>query len=132
MNESNVRHIFPNFVSGGTTVCPKGHTIPEKAVSCLECAIEQNEKAVAEQQVEYLRKARDREWNYTLRVAKGTERHAMLYSTHSRTFCGRLLKGRPQVQHEPYSDQVLATLCPACRAAIARALQIMDRPQEVP
>ena len=128
MSEIDVRHIFPNFVSGGRSGrCPKGHAIPDKAVTCPDCAAEKGEEALQELQVEFLRKAQNGDWNYTLRVAKGPERHAVLYSTHSRTFCGRVLKVRPQIKYETYDERTLASLCPACRVAIVSALQILDR-----
>jgi len=126
MSESDVRHLFPNFVSGGrSTRCPKGHLIPDNAVACLECYMEKREKGIQEQQAEFLRKARNGEWQYTLRVSKGTESHALLYPNHRRTFCGQELKG-PKIEHAPYTTETLSKLCPACRAAIAGALQIMD------
>jgi hypothetical protein len=127
MNESEVRHLFPNFVSGGrSTRCPKGHAVPDRAITCPECYAELREKAIQEQQPEYLRKAERGEWNYWLRIAKGPERHALLYPKHTRTFCGHQLKTTPQIDHLPYTTETLSKICPACRAAIASALQILD------
>jgi hypothetical protein len=127
MGIDNIRHLFPNFVSGGrSTVCPKGHAIPDKAVTCPECAAENAEKGLQEQQVEFLRKAKNGDWQYTLRVSKTPERHAILYRTHTRTFCGQELRTRPHIDYAPYTTDTLSKLCPACRAAIASALQILD------
>lgn len=123
---SDISHLFPNFVSGGrSTRCPKGHAIPDHAVSCPECLLEPAEKALQKLQVEFLLKARQGEWNYTLRVAKGPQRHALLYPKGARTFCGREVKTK-EIEHLPYANDTLAKLCPACRAAITSTLDILD------
>jgi hypothetical protein len=126
MSEGDISHTYPNFISGGkVTRCPKGHFLPDNVVTCPVCAAEQGEKALQDLQTEFLRKAQHGDWNYTLRVSKTAERHALLYPNHKRTFCGQELK-KPKIEYAPYTTDTLAKLCPACRAAIAGALQIMD------
>lgn len=124
MSESDFRDQFPNFAAGGRSArCPKGHAIPDKAVTCPECAAELAEPALRDLQRQFLRKARDHDWNYLLRVARAPQRHAILYSTHTRTFCGLDLKTRPRIEYVPYTADTLSKLCPLCRTAIASALE---------
>jgi hypothetical protein len=103
--------------------CPKGHFIPDSALTCPRCATERGEAGMRALQLEFLRKAVSGDFSYTLRIARGNERHVLLYTSYSRAFCGKELGVRVQIAYEPYSDQTLAKICVGCRIAIASAVQ---------
>ena len=103
--------------------CLKGHHIPENALTCPTCARERGEAAFRDLQVEFLRKAASGEFSYALRVAKGVDRHVLMYSSYTRAFCGQELTGKPQIQYAPYNADTLVGICAACRTEIARVLE---------
>jgi hypothetical protein len=103
--------------------CPKGHSIPDNALACPDCAMARGDEALYNLQLEFLRKAASGEVNYTLRVAKGADRHVLMYTSYTRTFCGRELKGKPRIGYEPYSADALSHVCTGCRIALTSALK---------
>jgi hypothetical protein len=105
--------------------CSKGHTMPENVLVCPICAATRGEDAFRKLQLEFLRKAVNRDFSYSLRIAKGTEKHVLMYSSYSRTFCGTELEMRPQIQYEAYDEDTLAKLCAGCRSAIASMVEEM-------
>jgi hypothetical protein len=105
--------------------CPKGHAIPEKALACPACAAERGEKAFHDLQIEFLRKAMKGVYSYSLRVVKGNDRHVLMYSSYSRTFCGKELESRPHIHYEAYDEDTLAKLCAGCRSVIASMVEEM-------
>ena len=103
--------------------CAKGHFIPDKALTCPDCATERAKPGMQAFQAAFLRKAADGVPNYTLRVARGSERHVLMYMSYTQTFCGRELKSKPQIAYEPLDADVLSRVCAGCRIEIKRALQ---------
>jgi hypothetical protein len=103
--------------------CAQGHFIPEDKLTCPECATARGEEAFHSLQLEFLRKAADGEHNYTLRVAKGPDRHVLMYTSWVRTFCGQELKTKPQIAYEALDANALSRVCAGCRIEITRALQ---------
>jgi hypothetical protein len=103
--------------------CSKGHYVSNNALFCATCAMERSESALQELQTEFLRKAANGEPSYTLRVAKGSERHVVMYSSQTRTFCGQELATKPQIRYEAYNDKTLATICAGCRSTIASVME---------
>jgi len=103
--------------------CAKGHFIPNANLACPQCATERGEEAFRELQVEFLRKAANGEPNYTLRVARGGERHVLMYTSFTKAFCGKDLKAKPQIAYEPLGPDTLSKVCAGCRVEIKRALQ---------
>jgi hypothetical protein len=97
--------------------------MPEKAIACPTCIGEQNDRAMRDLQVEFLRKVARAEFSYSLRVAKGGDRHVLMYSSYTRTFCGRDLPTKPHINYEPYDDVTLAKVCAGCRSAIRSLLE---------
>jgi hypothetical protein len=103
--------------------CPKGHFIPDNALACPTCAAERGEESFRRLQLEFLRKAVRGDFNYTLRIAKGSGQHVLMYSSYTRTFCGQELSVRLQIAYEPYSVDTLAKICSGCRIAITSAVK---------
>ena len=99
-------------------ICPNGHIMPDSKLACPTCTAQMAEKALQTMQVEYLHKAAKGDFGYTLRIAKGSDRHVLLYATSDRTFCGQTLAIHPHIYYEPYSDDTLAKVCAGCRIAI--------------
>ena len=104
--------------------CDRGHFIPNANLTCPECAAARSERALREMQVEFLRKAVSGSIGYTLRVARGGDRHVLMYSSYTKTFCGHELKSKPQITYEPYSIDALSRVCSGCRVEIKRALEV--------
>lgn len=103
--------------------CKNGHFMDDKLLVCRRCAEEQSEPAMHELQREFLRKVADGEYHYGLRVAKGPQRHVIMYSSHTRTFCGTELKTPQTIHYEEYNGETLAGVCPGCRRAILSVIE---------
>jgi hypothetical protein len=103
--------------------CPKKHFIPDGALACPVCVAQRFEVGQRQMQVEYLRRAVNREYSYLLRVTKGSGNHALMYPATIRTFCGTDLAARPRIDYVSYDPEALAKLCPFCREEIAHLLE---------
>jgi hypothetical protein len=103
-------------------LCAKGHSIPDNVLACPVCAAKRGEQAFHDLQVEFLRKVVRGEYSYALRIAKVREHHVMMYSSQTRTFCGRHLE-TPQIRYEPYADDMFHSLCPDCRNVITSLIE---------
>ena len=103
--------------------CPQGHWIPATKLTCPDCAIKRIAMGMRDLQLEFLHKAMDGGYSYPLRVAKGNERHVLMYTSFVHTFCGRELKTKPQIKYESFSDDTLSKICAGCRVEIRRLLQ---------
>jgi hypothetical protein len=97
--------------------------IPDKVLVCPTCWAQQGEMAFQGLQREFLRKAARHEFGYSVRIAKGNEKHVLMYSSFTRTFCGKDLQVKPQIHYEAYDDDTLAKVCAGCRIAIAGLMQ---------
>jgi hypothetical protein len=106
--------------------CVKGHRVPDENLTCPECASARREQGLHEIQAEFLRKVVGGAFGYTLRVAKLPEKHVLMYTSYTRTFCGRELKAKPQISYQPYDAEALARVCAGCRIEIQRALQEVE------
>jgi hypothetical protein len=102
--------------------CKNGHLVPDKALACPTCANERGEKALQGLQPEFLKRAAKGQFSYSLRMAKGTEHHVLLYTSFTRTFCGQELKARATVVYTPYTEDGLAKVCTGCRIGIKSAM----------
>jgi hypothetical protein len=107
-------------------LCAKGHLMADSAIACPACAAVRAEAALRELQVEFLRKTLNGEFSYALRIAKGIDRHVLMYSSHTRTFCGRDLEHRPKIDYQPYSAEAFGKICAGCRIEIARLVAEED------
>ena len=103
--------------------CSKGHFIPNNVLTCPTCTTEASDEALRGMQVEFLRKAKGGDVNYTLRVARGGDRHVLMYSSFTRTFCGKELKSKPRIGYELFTSEALSNICSGCRVEIKRALE---------
>lgn len=104
-------------------ICRNGHTVPDNVLICPACLAGRSDHALRELQIEFLRKVARGEFSYALRVAKGKERHVMMYGSWTRAFCGKELQAKPPITYEPYTDQTLEKVCAGCRIAIASVMQ---------
>jgi hypothetical protein len=104
-------------------ICPKGHYVTENALACSQCATQRAEAAFRSLQAEFLRKAARGEFSYCLRVAKGRDRHVLMFSSYTRTFCGKELNAKPQIRYESYDDATVVNICASCRSAIASLMR---------
>ena len=103
-------------------ICLRGHLMLDTALVCAVCMADQDRQAMRELQLEFLRKTVNGEWNYGLRVARMPERHAIMYSSQVRTFCGQELKTKPRIEYRAYNQETLDKLCAGCRSAVEDAV----------
>jgi hypothetical protein len=108
--------------------CAKeGHFIPDKALSCPDCAKERDQQALQDAQLEFLRRTVRGDFNYTLRVIKDRDRHVLMYTSYKRTFCGQHLESKPPyIEYEPYNADTLSKVCAGCRVAIASMVREIE------
>jgi hypothetical protein len=108
-------------------ICVKGHTVPDSHMVCPACTAQAGAEGFRSLQAEFLRKAAKGEWPYSLRVAyrvaKNDVRHVLMYSSVTRTFCGKELEQRPHIKYERYCDETLAKVCAGCRMEIASIMR---------
>jgi hypothetical protein len=110
--------------------CPQGHTVGDVVVDkrvvtnpliCPQCAADASERAIAEAQPEYLRRAIDGQIG--LRMAKGPVKHVICYATtQPRTFCKVTLNAMPKLEYRTYNADTLREMCVGCRIAIQHVL----------
>jgi hypothetical protein len=103
--------------------CARGHFVPDKAVSCPACAEAKSDDALRAMQAEFLRKAVNGEFGYSLRITKDFGQHVMMYTSWERAFCGAAFKTAPKLRYEAFSEGTLARICPLCRSAVADAVR---------
>jgi hypothetical protein len=95
----------------------------DNVVTCGKCAAERGETELRNMQAEFLRKAADGVFGYTLRIAKGREHHALMYQTNTRTFCGKELSFKPTIHYQEFSEAMAGPICVPCRIEIATIIQ---------
>lgn len=103
----------------GMTVCPKGHMYQDTKLECPMCVANSGDDALQEIQPEFVAKAAT--GLYSLRLVKvAGGRHALMYSSYTRLFCGPTLPERPRISYETWTAEVMEHLCPGCRSALLR------------
>jgi hypothetical protein len=100
--------------------------VPDNVLFCPTCAAKRSDEALWELQREFLRRCVL--GDYQLRITQDRNHHVLLYTTYTRTFCGRELAGAPKIKYEPYDDGTIRNLCAGCRGALAGAIQAMTTP----
>jgi hypothetical protein len=104
-------------------LCSKGHWMDDNMMICSQCAAIRGESAFRDLQIEFLRKVISGKSAYSLRLAKGTQKHLLMYTSCTRTFCGKELQVAPQIKYESYGEETLTKVCAGCRSELKRLVE---------